>query len=119
MHEMALMGDILQIVEQDAAKRGVVQVKQVELIVGEISNAMPDALRMAFDIFRDQNLHLFSENAQLIIHKEEAKAECVLCGHSYHPTQKIAVCPNCNIPSGKIISGETFQILSYEGSEET
>jgi hydrogenase nickel incorporation protein HypA/HybF len=116
MHEMSLMGDILQLVQEDAAEKGITKIDKVELVVGEISNAMPDALRMAFEIFRDQNLHLFDKDAQLIIHIEEAKAECVLCGLQYHPSQKIALCPACQIPSGKVLSGETFQILSYEGS---
>jgi hydrogenase nickel incorporation protein HypA/HybF len=118
VHEMALMGDILQLVQEDSAKHGIHKVEKVELIVGEISNALPDALQMAFDIFRDQNLHLFSPNAQLNIHIESAKAVCVICGEEYHPTQKIALCPNCKILSGKVLEGETFQILSYDGSNE-
>ncbi len=118
MHEMALMGDILQLVQEDAALKGIVKIEKVELIVGEISNAMPDALRMAFDVFREQNLHLFSQEAQLVIHQEEAEAECVLCGRHYKPDQKIALCPSCGVPSGKVITGETFQVLSYEGRNE-
>lgn len=116
MHEMSLMGDILQLVQEDATEKGIEKVNRVELIVGEISNALPDALELAFDIFRDQNLHFFTEDALLIIHREEASAECVLCGETYRPSQKLALCPNCQIPSGKILSGETFQVLSYEGS---
>jgi hydrogenase nickel incorporation protein HypA/HybF len=116
MHEMALMGDILQLVQEDAVAKGINKIDRVELIVGEISNAMPDALRMAFDIFRDQNLHLFNKDANLMIHLEKAKAECVICGEQYRPDQKIALCPSCKIPSGKVLSGETFQVLSYEGS---
>lgn len=116
MHEMALMGDIMQLVHEDAASRGIEKVEKIELIVGEISNAMPDALRMAFDIFRDQNLHLFTAGAELIIHIEEAKATCVICGREYRPDMKIALCPSCHIPSGEVLAGETFQILSYEGS---
>jgi hydrogenase nickel incorporation protein HypA/HybF len=116
MHEMSLMGDILQLVQEDAQEKDIKRIDKVELIVGEISNAMPEALQMAFDIFRDQNLHLFTEHAKLIIHLEEAKAECVLCGVQYRPDQKIALCPSCKIPSGKILTGETFQVLSYEGS---
>ena len=118
MHEMALMGDILQLVREDASLKEVNRIEKVELIVGEISNAMPDALRMAFDIFRDQNPGIFSKDASLIIHVEEAIAECVLCGEQYRPMQKIALCPSCHIPSGKILAGETFQVLSYEGSHE-
>lgn len=118
MHEMSLMGDILQLVNEDATKKGIKKIEKVELIVGEIANAMPDALQMAFDIFRDQNLHLFSNSAQLVIHKEEAKAKCVICGMEYHPDQKIALCPNCHIPSGKVLAGDAFQVLSYEGKRE-
>jgi hydrogenase nickel incorporation protein HypA/HybF len=118
MHEMSLMGDILQLVQEDATQRGINKINKVELIVGEISNALPDALQMAFAIFREQNLHFFSDEAKLIIHIEQARAECVLCGTEYQPTQKIALCPNCQIPSGKVLAGETFQVLSYEGSNE-
>ncbi|MBO0958271.1 hydrogenase maturation nickel metallochaperone HypA [Neobacillus sp. MM2021_6] len=117
MHEMSLMGDILQLVQEDAAAKGIQKVEKVELIVGEIANAMPDALRMAFDLFRAQNLHLFSESAELVIHLEEAKAKCVLCGKEYRPDQKIALCPCCLVPSGQVLAGETFQVLSYEGSQ--
>ncbi|MEH6907850.1 hydrogenase maturation nickel metallochaperone HypA/HybF [Neobacillus drentensis] len=118
MHEMALMGDILQLVHEDAAEKGLNKIEKVELIVGEIANAMPDALRMAFAIFREQNPHLFTNQAELVIHLEVAEAECILCGEKYRPDQKIALCPNCNVPSGKVLTGETFQVLSYEGSLE-
>lgn len=116
MHEMALMGDILHLVHEDATSRGIEKIEKIELIVGEISNAMPDALRMAFDIFRDQNLHLFTTDAYLVIHMEEAKATCILCGREYRPEMKIALCPSCHVPSGQVVAGETFQVLSYEGS---
>ncbi|MGG5253909.1 hydrogenase maturation nickel metallochaperone HypA [Neobacillus sp. SM06] len=116
MHEMALMGDILQIVQADAAQKGMIKIDRVDLIVGELANALPEALQMAFAIFREQNPYLFTESAEMFIHFEKASAKCVICGETYRPNQKIALCPNCKIPSGKILTGETFQILSYEGS---
>lgn len=118
MHEISLMGDIIQLVQEDAAVNGLGKIEKIELIVGEIANAMPDALKMAFDIFRDQNPHIFAQTAELVIHLEEAKAKCVLCDLEYRPEQKIALCPSCNIPSGKVLAGETFQVLSYEGSNQ-
>ena len=115
MHEMALMGDILKIIIEDAEKKDIKQFRQVELIVGELSNAMPDALRMAFTIYKEQNPHLFMEDASLHIQFEEALSECIFCQKTYKPDLKISICPSCNMPSGKLISGETFQVLSYEG----
>jgi hydrogenase nickel incorporation protein HypA/HybF len=115
MHEMALMGEILLIIQDDASKKGITRIEKVELTVGEISNAMPEALTMAFDIFKEQNPLLIDEDAQLVIHMEKAEAECILCSQKYVPSDRLAFCPDCDMPSGKIISGENFQILSYEG----
>lgn len=115
MHEMALMGDILNIIIEDAEKKDIKKFHKIELIVGELSNAMPDALKMAFEIYKEQNQSLFSKEASLHIQHEEALAECIFCNTVYKPDLKISICPSCNMPSGKLISGETFQVLSYEG----
>lgn len=115
MHEMALMGDILQLIESDAKKRNIKMVDKVELVVGQLSNALPDALSMAFDVFKSQGLDFLDKNATLVIDEEEAKAHCVLCDLEYKPEQRIAVCPACNFPSGKLVAGESFKVKSYNG----
>ncbi|WP_071394480.1 hydrogenase maturation nickel metallochaperone HypA/HybF [Bacillus tuaregi] len=118
MHEMALMADILNIVQEDAHSKGIKKLTVVEIIVGELSNAMPDALQMAFAVYKEQNPSLFTTSATLLIHIEEALAECVLCHTIYKPGQKLSFCPQCHFPSGKMTAGETFQILSYEGERQ-
>lgn len=115
MHEMALMGDILNIIQDDIEKRNFSKVVKVELIVGDISNALPDALEMAFDIYKTQSIPFLDKDSQLEIIREEARAKCFICDLEYRPDQKLAVCPKCNIPSGQLISGETFKVHSYEG----
>ncbi|WP_017755244.1 hydrogenase maturation nickel metallochaperone HypA/HybF [Calidifontibacillus oryziterrae] len=115
MHEMALMGDILNLVGTDARKNNIKKVKKVNLIVGDLSNALPDALELAFDVYKRQNIDFLDIHSELIIQKEAAKAVCTICGTEYIPEQKIAVCPMCHIPTGKLISGETFKVDSYEG----
>ncbi|WP_210365063.1 hydrogenase maturation nickel metallochaperone HypA [Bacillus sp. REN3] len=117
MHEMALMGDILQIIQEDAAGKGITIIQNIELTVGEISNAMPEALMMAFEVYKGQNGDFFDEEAELVIHIEKAEAECIFCSTKYVPDSRISFCPICKMPSGKIISGESFQVLSYEGRE--
>ncbi|MCF6092737.1 hydrogenase maturation nickel metallochaperone HypA [Microaerobacter geothermalis] len=116
MHEMALMGDILNLVLRDATQRGIKEVNRVSLTVGELSNAMPEALEMAFDIFKAQGIERISRNAQLTIIHEPAWARCTICEKEYKPDRRIAVCPSCSLPTGKLISGETLAIESYEGS---
>lgn len=116
MHEMALMGDILQLVEQDARIRSFKQIDRIELIVGDYSNALPDALEMAFEVFRARELAMLSKQSQLMIIEEKAKAKCTVCGHEYTPDTRLSICPECGLPSGKLTAGETFQVKSYEGS---
>lgn len=116
MHEMALMGDILNIIQDDIQKRSFSKVTKIELIVGDISNAMPDALEMAFDVYKTQSIPFLDKESKLVIIREEAKAKCYICDTEYIPEQKLALCPNCKIPSGQLISGETFKVYSYEGS---
>lgn len=116
MHEMALMGDILNLIEQDASENKIDKVEEIELIVGELCNAMPEALEMAFDLYKTSNITFLEKDARLVLLREEARARCTICGIEYHPEQRIALCPSCRFPSGKVISGETFKINSYKGS---
>jgi len=116
MHEMALMGDILNIIKEDVNKRNIQKVDKVELLVGELSNALPDALELAFDAFKAQDLGFLDKEATLEITIEKAQAVCVVCEKDYYPDQRIAVCPVCNFPSGKLITGEAFRVSSYSGA---
>lgn len=116
MHELALMGDILTLVETDARGRGLGTVTNVTLLVGALSNALPDALEMAFAMFKAQGTTMLTEAAELTIIREEAQAYCPLCEKTYVPEQRIAVCPDCGMPGGKLLAGESFQVRTYEGS---
>lgn len=115
MHEIGLMGDILNLIKDDLKTKNLKKVTEIELIVGDLSNAMPDALMMALDIYKTQNIEFLDNDTKLIIINEEAKAICALCNVEYVPDQLIAICPNCNFPSGKIVKGETFKVNSYNG----
>ncbi|MGL4821215.1 MAG: hydrogenase maturation nickel metallochaperone HypA [Bacilli bacterium] len=115
MHEVALMGDILNLVVTDAQQKGFTYIKKVGVIVGEFSNAMPDALQMAFEIHKAQPAPMLTKESILEIEIEEGEAACSVCGESYKPTTRIALCPSCGLPSGTLTSGETFKVSFYEG----
>lgn len=117
MHEMSLMAEVLRLVEEDANERGFVKVDRISIIVGELSNVLPDALELAFCYFQKQECSLISENSELAIIREEAKARCKECRKEFAPDYRIALCPHCHQLNTEIISGESFQIESYEGSE--
>ncbi len=113
---MALMGDIIQLVWDDAQKKEFSTINKIDLLVGVLSQAMPDALDMAFLVYKEQHPNILSKEAVLEIEIEEAVAKCVICEHEYIPDQRITICPGCGVPSGNLLKGESFQVISYEGS---
>ncbi|MFT8872328.1 MAG: hydrogenase maturation nickel metallochaperone HypA [Sporolactobacillus sp.] len=116
MHEMGLMEDALEMVAADAKARGMNTVDKVSLIVGDLSNVLPDGLRFAFEAFcRSRIIPTLSETASLEIIPEKALARCALCGTTYEPSEYLALCPECGKPFGVLLAGETFKIESYEG----
>lgn len=117
MHEMSLMYEIIQLVSKDAKSRGFRRVKQVQVIVGDLSNVLPDALEAAFFYFRKENLGLLDEYSQLEIVREKATTQCQTCLHEFEPDFRIALCPKCGLLNGLLISGETFRVESYEGCD--
>lgn len=48
MHEMSLMWEIINLVSDDARLKGFDKVSKIDVIVGDLSNVLPDALELAF-----------------------------------------------------------------------
>lgn len=118
MHEMSLMAEIIKIVSEDARLHGFNKVDKIDVIVGDLSNVLPDALELAFLHFRKQGLGILDENAKLHFIREVAKAKCQTCLLEFTPDYRIAICPKCGLANCILVSGETFRVESYEGSDE-
>lgn len=118
MHEMSLMSEIIKIVSDDARLHGFRKVDKIDVIVGDLSNVLPDALELAFFHFRKQGLGIVGENANLEIIREVAIAKCQTCLFEFTPDYRMSLCPKCELPNCLLVSGETFRVESYEGSDE-
>lgn len=117
MHEMSLMSEIIKLVSNDARSNGIGKVDRIDVIVGDLSNILPEALELAFFHFRKQGFSFLDENTELHIIREVAKAKCQTCLFEFEPDYKIALCPKCGLPNCLLVSGETFRVESYEGSD--
>lgn len=118
MHEMSLMSEIIKIVSEDARIHGFSKVDKIDVIVGDLSNVLPDALELAFFHFRKQGIGILGENTNLEIIREVAKAKCQTCLFEFSPDYRMVLCPKCGLPNCLLVSGETFRVESYEGSDE-
>lgn len=115
MHETALMKNLLTTIEQVLESHDVLRVNRVYLSVGQLSNALPEALAFAFEAMtREGPL----EGAELVIENQPAVARCESCGEEYQVEKFPLVCPACSSKSFIIISGEEVYVQSIDCEEK-
>ena len=108
---MSLMGGVFEVIEQTISQYDVKNVLKVKLKVGELTNAEPDALSMAFEAY---SAGTACEGAELIIERVPLRAECKECRYEFTVPSMIFLCPNCKSTSIKIIQGEELLLESLE-----
>lgn len=111
MHEMSLMGGVFEVIEQTLSLYEVNRVLQVKLKVGELTNAEPDALLMAFEAYSKDTV---CEGAELIVERVPVLGRCRQCQNEFSIKTIFFICPNCQNPNIEIIQGEELLLESLE-----
>lgn len=111
MHELGLMTGIMQSVQQAAEQAGALAVTDVNISVGEMTEAIPDALEFAFEALREGTI---CEQAQLHITMVEPRSRCLECGAEYTHDRFHMLCPECESFATELIAGREMCIDSIE-----
>jgi hydrogenase nickel incorporation protein HypA/HybF len=114
MHETALMQNLLSTVSQAAREHSVKRVNSVTVVIGKLSNVMPDALAFAFEAMTQEGL---MKGAALEMVFQPAVAQCGACRHEYEADGFPIVCPVCANRDFRLISGEEVYIQSMDCEE--
>lgn len=113
MHELALMENVLNIVQESARERGIRHVHRVKLVVGEFSMAVPESLHFAFSVFSEEELFA---GATLELEMQPLTCQCSHCGQDYAPPDHYDLrCPHCASQAIEIRSGRELRLEYYEG----
>lgn len=116
MHEMGLMAEMIGLLSQSAHENHIAKINKVTLVIGKMTTALPDALRLAFDALKTEEL--FSAQAELDIEERETTAHCLACDHTFAvPDNYLFICPGCQGLKVEIVSGRELYIASFEGEE--
>lgn len=111
MHELALARSLTELVDDYAAKHGVLRVKQINIRLGELS-AMTRALHFCFG---SASQGTSCEGAILNIQEIPLTVQCGTCDAIKKPNGKYNFrCPDCGMPAPKIITGKEMQLNSIE-----
>jgi hydrogenase nickel incorporation protein HypA/HybF len=112
MHELGLMQNIVDTVQEYAQKNNLSKVVKVRLEVGKLSGVVPEALEFCFEVCVKQTV---LEGAVLEIERVAAMGKCKACEDSFDLVDENFTCPKCGGGDWELISGREFIIKELEG----
>lgn len=111
MHEYAVTKSIIDIVLGEAKKVKVNSVKEIRLVIGDLSTVIDESVQLYFDILTEGTI---LEGTKLIFKRQKAIFKCKECECKYEKPKIGFDCPSCGnygIPTGE---GKEFFIESIE-----
>jgi hydrogenase nickel incorporation protein HypA/HybF len=117
MHEMSLASSLLEIIRQEMEKHPARRLLLVRLRCGVLTNVVPEALSMAFDV---QTSGTSFAGTKLELRMEPLCLRCGCCGREFFPegvthATIFSVCPACGEEIGhSILTGKELYIDHIE-----
>ena len=111
MHELGMVTGVVESVRQAAEANRADKVLKVSLSVGEMTEAIEDALEFAYEAITE-NDPLFS-GSKLEITMGAPKSRCVECGKEFVHDRFHVTCPDCG-GFADLIEGRELRIDSIE-----
>lgn len=112
MHELGLMTSVMEAVGEAAHDAGATKLLSVTLSVGEMTEAIEDALQFAFEALTEGDP--FTAGATLTVHMVAPKSICLECGEEFTHDRFHRFCPACGSFATQLIEGKELQIESIE-----
>lgn len=111
MHELGIMTGVMEAAETAARDAGADRIMRIDLSVGEMTEAIEDALQFAFEALSEGTL---ADGATLEIKMVKPKSCCLECGLEYEHDRFSRTCPECDSFATELIAGKELQIDSIE-----
>lgn len=111
MHELGIMTSVMETVEDSAKQAGATRILKVSLSVGEMTEAIEDALRFAFEALTEGTVH---QGAQLDLEMVKPQSCCLDCGAVYEHDRFHMLCAECGSVNTQLIAGKELRIDSIE-----
>lgn len=112
MHELGIMTGVMEAATTAAHDAGATKLLKVSLSVGEMTEAIEDALVFAFEALTEEDS--FTKDACLEVNMIRPKSRCLECGAEYEHDRFHMFCPECDGFATELIAGRELQIDSIE-----
>ncbi len=110
MHEMSITQNMVDLCEEKAGGRRVVE---VTVEIGELSGVVPESVEFCFAACTKKTT---LEGARLIIERIPAYGRCEACGTDYRLQAHFDPCPGCGGYRVVVNSGEELRVKELEVS---
>jgi hydrogenase nickel incorporation protein HypA/HybF len=115
MHELSIAMSIVEMAQEEAERRGNVQVQAVHLRLGLLSGVVKEALLSSYEIACHATP---MEGSQLLIEEVPVEVFCPQCGVS-RLVRSIQwfCCPECGTPTPTVVHGKELEVVALEIQE--
>ena len=111
MHELAVTQNLVRIAVENAERHGANRIKQINIVVGDMSSIVDDSVQFYFDIISKGTP---SEGAVLFFRRIPIECICTECGKTFNPNPGSFECPFCQGLGMVTDSGMEFYVDSIE-----
>lgn len=115
MHELSLIGAVVDRVLEVSATHEGRRVRRVTLRIGALQQVVPDSLAFGFEALSRGTA---AEGAVLDWYEAPARIECLKCRTVFFPESVFWACPSCGEKGGRIVEGDELILESVELLDE-
>lgn len=112
MHEMGIIASVLDSVRLSAQAANAQKVTCVRLRIGEMTQALPEALEFAFEALSEHDPLI--GGATLEVEMIKPKSRCLECGFEFEHDRLHLFCPQCDSFATTLLAGRELSIDSIE-----
>jgi hydrogenase nickel incorporation protein HypA/HybF len=111
MHELSIIANLFEIMEEKAAEKNAKKITHVVLQVGTLSGVVPDLLITAFDIYKKDTM---ASEGELTIKEVPLKILCRDCKTEVVKDDFVFICTKCGSTNLKTLSGTELYLEKME-----
>jgi hydrogenase nickel incorporation protein HypA/HybF len=112
MHELSIAMSIVEMAQEEAERRGGVQVSAIHLKLGALSGVVKEALLSAYEMAREDTP---LRGARLEIEEVPVAVFCSRC-QAARPVSSVQLfcCAECGAPASEIVQGKELEVVALE-----
>lgn len=111
MHELAVTQQVLDVVVRHAEEAQATRINRVELVIGDMTSFVNDAVQFCFDLLSQGTI---AEDAELVFRRIPVRIRCRRCETEFAPDDMDWTCPVCGAYAGDVIAGREFYVDNIE-----